>query len=113
MQLGVILLTMGAYGLAIFLWWREGTPNYLVALIAGSLMTLLSPLWQSLYGFAYDNQLTPLFTLLGRPLPRTVFLAGWTIMLPPLIIFYLFRHRWWLSGYTTRSEERRVGKEGS
>src|SRR4051794_23300366 len=22
-------------------------------------------------------------------------------MLPPLVIFYLFRHRWWLSGYTT------------
>jgi hypothetical protein len=101
MQLGVLLLTIGAYGLAIYLWWREHSPNYIVALFAGNLMSLLSPLWQSLYGFAYDNQLAALLTLLGRPLPRTVFIAGWTIMLPPLIIFYLFRHRWWLSGYTT------------
>src|SRR5215471_7182692 len=101
MQLGVTLLTLGVYGLAIYLWWRERSPNYLVALFAGNLMTLLSPLWQSLYGFAYDSRLPPLLTLLGHSLPRTVFLAGWTIMLPPLAIFYLFRRRWWLSGYTT------------
>jgi hypothetical protein len=101
MQLGVILLTIGAYGLAIYLWWREHSPNYVVALIAGNLMALLSPLWQSLYGFAYNSQLPTLFMLVGHALPRTVFLATWTIMLPPLVIFYLFRHRWWVSGYTT------------
>ena len=62
MQLGVFLLTIGAYGLAIYLWWREHAPNYLVALLAGNLMSLLSPLWQSLYGFAYDNQLAALIS---------------------------------------------------
>jgi hypothetical protein len=101
MQLGVVLLTLGVYGLASYLWWREHSPNYLIALVAGNLVSLLSPLWQSLYGFAYDARLPALYTLLGHPLPRTIFLAAWTIMLPPLVIFYLFRHRWWLSGYAT------------
>jgi len=101
MQLGINLLTIGVYGLAIYLWWREHSPNYVIALIAGNLISLLSPLWQSLYGFSYDSRLPAMFTLLGHPLPRTIFLAAWTIMLPPLAIYYLFRHRWWLSGYTT------------
>jgi hypothetical protein len=101
MQLGVFLLTVGVYGLAIYLWWREHSPNYLMALVAGNLMTLLSPLWQSLYGFSYSGQLPALLTMFGHQLPRTVFLAGWTIMLPPLAIFYLYRHNWWFSGYTT------------
>jgi hypothetical protein len=101
MQLGVILLTLGVYGLAAYLWWHEHSPNYLIALLAGNLVSLLSPLWQALYGFSYDGRLAPLYTLLGHPLPRTIFLAAWTIALPPLVIFYLFRRRWWLSGYTT------------
>src|SRR5689334_2966071 len=101
MQLGVILLTVGVYGLAIYLWWREHSPNYVIALVAGNLGSLLSPLWQSLYGFSYDSRLPALYTLLGHPLPRMVFLAAWTIILPPLVIFYLHRHRWWVSGYTT------------
>jgi hypothetical protein len=101
MEFGVILLTLGAYGLAIYLCWRERSANYLIALIAGNLLALLSPIWQSLYGFSYTNGLPTLYMLLGRPLPRTIFLAAWTIMLPPLAIFYLYRHRWWVSGYAT------------
>jgi hypothetical protein len=89
------------YGLAGYLWWREHSPNYVMALVAGNLMSLLSPLWQSLYGFSYNSQLPALFALFGQPLPRTIFLAAWTIMLPPLVIFYLYRHNWWFSGYTT------------
>ncbi len=80
MEFGVILLTLGAYGLAIYLCWRERSANYLVALIAGNLLALLSPIWQSLYGFSYTNGLPTMYMLLGRPLPRTIFLAAWTIM---------------------------------
>ena len=101
MQLGVILLTVGVYGLAAYLWWREHSANYVMALLAGNLMALLSPLWQSLYGFSYNSQLPALFMLLGHPLPRTIFMAAWTIMLPPLVIFYLYRHNWWYSSYAT------------
>mgnify|MGYP001078739050 CR=1 FL=1 len=101
MQFGVLLLTLGAYGLAIYLAWRDRTFNYLVALIAGNLLALLSPLWQSLYGFSYADGLPTLYMWLGRPLPRPIFWAAWTIMLPPLVIFYLYRHRWWISSYTT------------
>jgi len=101
MELGVILLTLGAYSLAGYLWWREHSPNYLIALLAGHLGSLLSPLWQSLYGFTYAAGLPALYTLLGHPLPRIIFVAAWTIMLPPLVIFYLYRHRWWFAGYIT------------
>src|SRR5918911_4367771 len=100
MEPGVILLTLSAYGLASFLWWRERSPNYLIGLMAGHVGVLFSPLWQALYGFAYDGSFHPLYTLLGHPLPRVVFIAGWAIMLPPLAIFYLFRHRFWFAGYT-------------
>lgn len=99
MQLGIILLTAGAYGLALFLWWREHSLNYLVALLAGHIGSLLSPLWQSLYGFRYSDQFDPLYMLFGHPLPRIVFIGAWTMLLPPLLIFFLFRHRWWFSGY--------------
>ncbi len=101
MQTGLILFTLGAYGLAIYLGWRDRSPNYLIALIAGHLGALLSPLWQVLYGFAYSNPLPAVYTLLDRPLPRTIFLAAWTMMLPPLVFFYLYRHRWWFGGYIT------------
>lgn len=101
MELGIILLTLSAYGVAIFLWWREHSPNYLIAIMAGHIGALLSPVWQSLYGFSYSNQAAPLYTLLGHPLPRITFIGAWTMMLPALLIFFLFRHRWWFSGYIT------------
>ena len=101
MERGVILLTLGAYGLAAYLWWRERSPTYLIALVAGHMVSLLSPLWQSLYGFVYDEGGPAVYMLFGHPLPRAVFLAAWTTMLPPLVIFFLFRRRWWFAGYTT------------
>jgi hypothetical protein len=101
MELGIILFTLGAYGLAVYFGRRERAANYVVALLAGHLVSLLSPIWQILYGFAYDERLPALYTLIGHPLPRTIFIAAWTAMLPPLLIFYLYRHRWWFSSYTT------------
>jgi hypothetical protein len=99
MELGVFLFTLGAYGLAGWLWWREETPNYLVALVAGHLGSLPSPLWQLLYQFSYDPNWAPLFTLFERPLPFVIFMAAWTMMLPPLVVFFLYKHRWWFPGY--------------
>lgn len=101
MELGIILFTIGAYGVAGFLAWRDRQPHYLIALIAGQIATLCSPLWQRLYGFDYDPVFGALFSALDRSLPLPIFLAGWTMMLPPLAIFYLYQRRWWFSGYLT------------
>lgn len=101
MGFGIVLLTLAAYGLATWLWLNERTPNFLLALVAGHLSALPSPLWQALYRFSYDERFTPLLTLVGRPLPLIIFVAAWTIMLPPLIVFYLYRHDWWLPSYTS------------
>jgi hypothetical protein len=101
MQFGVIILTLAIYGLAIYLIWAERSYNYLIALISGNLLSLLSPLWQSLYGFSYSNDFATWFTFLGNPLPSIIFTVAWTVVLPPLIIFYLYRHNWWISNYTT------------
>lgn len=113
MEVGVVLLTVFVYGLAIFLWVREGSPNYVVALLGGHLATLLSPFWQALYGFSYDPTMAAIYRLsiderlqsLTRlqeyALPRPVFLGGWLNILPALLVFYLYRHRWWFPGYVT------------
>ena len=112
MELGLFLLTISVYGLAVYLWSRERAPNYLVALLAGHFCSLLSPLGQRRYGcrdddqfpilfrFGYDEQLQAV-SRLPYALPRPVFLGAWTILLVPLAIFYLFRHRWWFPSYLT------------
>ena len=99
MEPGILLFTIGAFGVAGFLAWRDHQLHYLFALAAGQIATLLSPLWQRLYGFSYDPSLGALFSVLDRSLPTLVFLSGWTLMLPPLAIFFLCQHRWWFSGY--------------
>jgi hypothetical protein len=99
MEITIILLTAGAYGFAVWLWQREGTLTYLIALLAGNLASLASPLWQVLYQFAYDPRYTRLYTLFGLPLPLIVFIAAWTQMIPPLVVFTLYRRRWWFPGY--------------
>src|SRR5262245_42228504 len=72
MELGVVLLTVGAYGLAVYQGLRERTALYVVALLAGQLSTLPSPLWQLLYRFSYQQDLTPLLAFAGHPLPRAI-----------------------------------------
>ncbi len=113
MEVAVILLTLCAYGLAVYLWVREHAPNYLVAMLGAQLATLLSPFWQALYGFSYDSRLPTLYRLAiderlqsltqlqEYGLPRAVFLGAWVGIVPALLVFYLFRHRWWFPGYVT------------
>ncbi len=113
MQAGIIFASVTVYALAIFLWWRERAPSYFVALLAGHLAVLLSPFWQALYGFSYNEDFPTLYRLgavggiqaLARlqayGLPRPVFQVAWSIMLAPLTIFYLYRHRWWFPSYLT------------
>jgi hypothetical protein len=113
MQVGVIFASIIVYALAIFLWWRERAPNYFVALLGGHLAVLLSPFWQALYVFSYNEAFPTLYRmgafggiqafarLQAYGLPRPVFLGAWAIMLAPLMIFYLYRHRWWFPGYLT------------
>jgi len=113
MEVLIILLTVCAYGLAGFLWYRERTPNYVVGMLGAHLAALLSPLWQALYGFSYDDRLAPavyrlgegrlsaLAALGGFALPRPVLIGAWVSIAPALVVFYLFRHRWWFPGYVT------------
>lgn len=113
MEVSVILLTLCAYGLAIFLWVRERTPNYTIAMLGAHFAALLSPLWQALYGFTYDDQLPELYhwggdgrflgllQIQAYAMPRPIFLIAWVGIAPALVVFYLFRHRWWFPGYIT------------
>ncbi len=102
MQPLLILLTLAAYAGAGFLWYRERTPNYLVALLAGQLGALLSPFWQWLYQFGYSGDFQPaLYSALGQNLPRIVVFGAWVAVLPPLVVFWLYRHRWWFPNYGT------------
>lgn len=105
MQIGVILFTIGVYGLALYLGLQERAANYLVALLGGHLAALASPLWQALYGFSYDPSFAPLYIWqrddVAHVLPAPVFIAAWASVLPALVIFYLYRRRLWFTGYLT------------
>lgn len=113
MDVSVILLTLCAYAVAIFLWVRERAPNYMVAMLGAHLAALLSPFWQALYGFSYNQRLPELYHLGGddrlralmsldaHVLPRPIFVIAWVGVFPALVVFYLFRHRWWFPGYIT------------
>ncbi len=99
MELGVIILTVGIFGLAVFQGIRERTTLYVVALLAGQLSTLPSPLWQLLYRFQYQPTLVPALAFFEHTLPRAVLLAGWTIVFPPLLTIALSRRRAWFTSY--------------
>ncbi|MDZ4718271.1 MAG: hypothetical protein SH847_07340 [Roseiflexaceae bacterium] len=99
MEIGVIILTVGAFGLAIYQGVRERTALYVVALLAGQLSTLPSPFWQWLYRFSYGISGPALLKLVDHPLPRIVALAGWTALLPPLLIIALSHRRAWFTSY--------------
>jgi hypothetical protein len=101
MEIGLFVLTLGICGLAVFLGLRERTFIYIVALVAGSLGTLPTPIWQLLYRFSYNPQYPALLEFLEYPLPAVVVLAGWTTMIPPLLVLYLASHRWWFGSYLT------------
>ena len=99
MEFGVILLTIGLYGLAMYVGMRERTALYVVGLAAGQLSTLASPLWQRLYRFSYSSDFATLLSYAEHPLPRVVFMSGWIIILPALLILYLFRRHAWYTTY--------------
>ena len=99
MEFGVILLTIGLYGLAIFVGMRERTALYVVGLAAGQLSTLASPLWQRLYRFSYSPDFPTLLSYADHPLPRIVFMSGWMMVLPALLLIYIFRRHAWYTTY--------------
>lgn len=99
MEFGVILLTLGLYGLAIYVGMRERTALYAVGLAAGQLSTLASPLWQRLYRFSYSPDFSPLLSYADHPLPFVVFTTGWLMVLPALLIIYFFRRHAWYTTY--------------
>jgi hypothetical protein len=100
MEIGVLILTFGAYGLAIFQGLRDRTALYVVALLAGQVSTLPSPLWQILYQFSYQPGIASVVDLFGKPLPRSILLAGWLILLPPLVVIITSQQRRWFANYS-------------
>lgn len=95
----IILVTVGLYAGALFLWVRAQSYRYTVALVAGHLLVALDPLWQRLYEYAYvagadSSQIfgraVPIFAVLG---------ASWAYALPALAFFYAQGQPWWPRSY--------------
>lgn len=102
MDVLVTLLAIALYGLAGFLWWYQQSPVYFLALLSGQIGALVSPLWGVLYNEAYHPNLAVLATLGGQPLYTLVFFgSSWFYSLPVLVVFFLYRSRWWFPGYFT------------
>ena len=101
MEFAVFLLTLLCYVLAAYVWWHQGTPLYVIALLSGHLATLLAPIWVLVYGVVY-NENFGVRLVLGRQIPQVVLVGGaWFYPLPALLVLYLYQHRWWFPGYVS------------
>jgi hypothetical protein len=97
-----LLLTVACYAAAVYLFWAEDSPLYLITLVSGHLGALSSPLWALLYDVMYRSDLPIIATMLGQPLPRDLFIASaWFYTLLPLLVLYLYQTRWWFPGYVS------------
>jgi hypothetical protein len=97
-----LLLAVVCYAAAIYLFWAEDSPLYLIALVSGHLGALSSPLWALLYDVIYSSNLPIIATMLGQPVPRDLFIASaWFYPLLPLLVLYLYQTRWWFPGYVS------------
>ncbi|NJN16016.1 MAG: hypothetical protein HC822_06900 [Oscillochloris sp.] len=102
MEFAAILLTLLVYGAAGYIWWLFRTPIFLIAILAGHLSALASPLWRLLYGLNYSAGLNTIQAVLGQPIPFSLIVAaGWFYPLPALVVLYLYLTRWWFPGYLT------------
>lgn len=102
MEVAALLLLVVCYGVAGYLAWAQRTPIYLIVILSGHLSALASPLWRSVYNFDYSLSLLSVRALLDQPLPRSLILAaGWFYPLPAMVIYFLYRTRWWFPGLLT------------
>lgn len=102
MQTAAILLLIICYGAAGYLAWQQRTPIYLLALAAGHLSALASPLWQLIYGVSYGVSLEAVQATISQPAPAALILAaGWHYPLPAMLVLYLYMTRWWFPGSIT------------
>jgi hypothetical protein len=101
-EFAAVLLLIICYGLAGYLGWAQRTPIYGIAIAAGHLSSLASPLWRTLYSIQYNPALDTIQTLFDQSVPLPLVLgAGWYYPLPALVVFYLAASRWWFPGALT------------
>ncbi|NNJ10126.1 hypothetical protein EKD04_007285 [Chloroflexales bacterium ZM16-3] len=102
MQTAAVILLILCYGAAGYLAWQQRTPIYLLALVAGHLSALSSPLWHLLYGVSYGISLDSVQAAIAQPVPTSLILAaGWHYPLPAMLVLYLYMTRWWFPGSIT------------
>lgn len=100
METAVILLTIVAYGVALFLWWWWRTPIFFFTLLGGHIGSLISPLWPLLYSDTYRADLTIFYSIADIDFYRAIVIgSAWYYSLPALVVLALYRLRWWFSGY--------------
>jgi hypothetical protein len=102
MQAAAILLLIICYGAAGYLAWRQRTPIFLLALVAGHLSALASPLWRLLYGLSSGVSMGAVRDAISQAPPtETILAAGWHYTLPAALVLYLYMTRWWFPGALT------------
>lgn len=91
-----MVITFLLYGVAIWLWWQQRNPLYVLALAAGQLSTLLEPFWRLLYSLQTLPTLSTIVSVLSSPFDVMSSLrAAWPDTLPAMIILQLYLYRWW------------------
>lgn len=90
------VLVIAAYAVAAFLLYRDRSLRPLLLLISGSLATLIQPLLVRLFGNDLDVPGNVLRFGTNYSVPVWTFLGGGVLLaVPPLVVAYGLRHRWW------------------
>jgi len=99
MPASLLIITILVYILASALLYRERSLRYLLLLAAGHLATLLTPLWQRIYGVSPVSGGS--LSLFGRfDVPWAIIIGGGPLLaLPPFVFYFGLRHRWWPRHY--------------
>jgi hypothetical protein len=96
----LVILTIVAYLLAAFFFWSDRSFRPLILLLAGSIATLSQPVWGRLLGTAPDVPGSVIRAGTFFTLPFWTFLGGGVLLaLPPMLVAYGLRHRWWSAHY--------------
>ena len=102
MQTFFIILTLAFYLLAGFMIYQQRSYRYLIVLALGHLTALFDPLWQRLFAYTWDGNLSTVAEVGRFPIPTFFFLmSSWFYALPALVLFYIYRRGWWPRHYFT------------
>ncbi len=94
------VLAIAVYAAVAYIYWADKSLRPPLLLLAGSITTLSEPLWGRLFGIAPAVPGNVVRVGSTYSMPFWTFVGGGVLLaIPPLVIAYGLRHRWWSQHY--------------